>query len=110
MDRFDAMRLFIRIVERRSFSQAARDLGMPKASVTYTIKQLENRLRTRLLERTTRQVRPTPEGVAYYERCLRLLADLDETEAAFRRVTPHGPLRADLQGSLAQRFFIADPA
>jgi DNA-binding transcriptional LysR family regulator len=106
MDRFDAMRLFIRIVERRSFSQAARDLGMPKASVTYTIKQLENRLRTRLLERTTRQVRPTPEGVAYYERCLRLLADLDETEAAFRRVTPHGPLRADLQGSLAQRFLL----
>lgn len=104
MDRFEAMRLFIRVVERRSFSQAARDLGMPKASVTYAIKQLEDRLGTRLLDRTTRQVRPTPEGGIYYERCIRLLADLDETEATFRHVTPCGPLRADLQGSLAQHF------
>ena len=62
MDRFEAMRLYIRIVERHSFSQAARDLGVPKASATYAIKHLEDRLGTRLLERTTRQVRPTAEG------------------------------------------------
>ncbi len=104
MDRLEAMRLFTRIVERSSFAQAARDLGIPKPSVTYAIKQLEERLGARLLERTTRQVRPTAEGAAYYERCLRLLADLDETEGVFRHVSPHGPLRADLQGSLAQHF------
>ncbi len=68
MDRLDAMRLFVRIVERCSFAQAARDLGMPKPSATYAIKQLEERLGTRLLERTTRQVRPTAEGATYYER------------------------------------------
>lgn len=104
MDRLEAMRLFIRIVERRSFAQAARDLGIPKPSVTYAIRQLETRLGTRLLERTTRQVRPTADGVTFYDRCLRLLADFDETEGAFRHVTPQGPLRADLQGSLAQHF------
>jgi DNA-binding transcriptional LysR family regulator len=98
------MRLFMRIVERRSFAQASRDLGIPKASVTHAIKQLEDRLGARLLERTTRQVRPTAEGTVYYERCLQLLADLDETEGAFRQVTPHGPLRVDLQGSLAEQF------
>ncbi|WP_088345274.1 MULTISPECIES: LysR family transcriptional regulator [Rhodomicrobium] len=104
MDRLDAMRLFTRIVERRSFAQAARDLGIPKPSVTYAIRQLEARLGTRLLDRTTRQVRPTADGIDFYERCLRLLADFDETEGAFRHVTPQGPLRADLQGSLAQHF------
>ena len=104
MDRLEAMRLFTRIVERRSFAQAARDLGIPRPSVTYAIRQLEDRLGTRLLERTTRAVRPTAEGVTFYERCLRLLADFDETEAVFRQVTPHGALRADLQGTLAERF------
>jgi DNA-binding transcriptional LysR family regulator len=104
MDRLEAMRLFNRIVERRSFAQAARDLGIPKPSATYAIKQLEERLGTRLLERTTRQVRPTAEGAAYYEFCVRLLADLDETEGVFRHVSPQGPLRADFQGSIAQHF------
>jgi DNA-binding transcriptional LysR family regulator len=104
MDRLEAMRLYMRIVERRSFTQASRDLGIPKASVTHAIKQLEDRLGARLLDRTTRQVRPTAEGSLYYERCLQLLADLDETEGAFRHVTPCGPLRADLQGSLAEHF------
>jgi DNA-binding transcriptional LysR family regulator len=106
MDRLQAMRLFIRIVERRSFAQAARDLQIPRPTASYAIRQLEERLGARLLERTTRQVRPTADGIAFYERCVRLLADLEETEGAFRHVNPQGPLRVDLQGSLAAEFLM----
>jgi DNA-binding transcriptional LysR family regulator len=106
MDRFDAMRIFTRIVELRSFTQAAHDLGYPKATVTHAIKQLEARLRVRLLQRTTRQVTPTPDGEAYYQRCVRLLADLEETEAVFSSVAqqPAGKLRIDLHATLAMHF------
>jgi DNA-binding transcriptional LysR family regulator len=104
MDRIEAMRLFARIVERGSFAQAARDLQMPRPTVTRAIKELEALLGTRLLERTTRQVSLTLDGNAYYERCIRLLADLDEAESAFRSPKPHGPLRVDLQGTVARHF------
>src|SRR5712671_7851543 len=68
MDRFDAMRVFTRIVERRSFTQAADDLGLPRSSVTDAVKGLEARLGVPLLQRTTRQVSPTLDGEAYYQR------------------------------------------
>lgn len=108
MDRFDAMRLFTRIVELRSFTQAAHDLGYPKATVTHAIKQLEGRLGVRLLQRTTRQVTPTPDGEAYYQRCVRLLADLEETEAVFSSAQqqPAGKLRIDLHATLAMHFVL----
>jgi DNA-binding transcriptional LysR family regulator len=106
MDRLDAMRLFARIVERRSFSQAARDLQIPRPTVTHAIQQLEARLGARLLERTTRQVTPTRDGLVYYERCVRLLADADEAESLFRTAAPRGPLRVDLQGTLARVFVL----
>ncbi|MEK9970515.1 MAG: LysR family transcriptional regulator [Ferrovibrio sp.] len=107
MDRFHAMRLFTRIVELGSFTAAADDLQLPRATVTHAIKQLEARLEARLLERTTRSVRTTLDGEAYYQRCLRLLADLDETESVFRQTggSPSGTLRVALQGTAA-RFFI----
>ena len=60
MDRFDAMRVFTRIVERRSFTRAADDLGLPRSSVTDAVKGLEARLGVRLLQRSTRQVQPHP--------------------------------------------------
>ena len=106
MDRFDAMRIFTRIVELRSFTQAAHDLGYPKATVTHAIKQLEARLRVRLLQRTTRQVTPTLDGEAYYQRCVRLLADLEETESVFTSAAqqPAGKLRVDLHATLAMHF------
>lgn len=62
MDRFTALRAFVRIVERRSFTRAAEDLGLPRATVTDAIKALERRLGVRLLHRTTRRVVPTLEG------------------------------------------------
>lgn len=106
MDRFDAMRIFTRIVELRSFTQAAHDLGYPKATVTHAIKQLEARLRVRLLQRTTRQVTPTLDGEAYYQRCVRLLADLEETESVFTSAAqqPAGKLRVDLHATVAMHF------
>ncbi len=106
MDRFQEMQIFVRIVERRSFTQAAEDLQLPRATVTNAIKRLEERLGTRLLERTTRVVTPTLDGAAYQERCARLLADLEETEEAFRNAAPKGLLRVNLQGTLARHFVI----
>lgn len=100
-----AMRLFVRIVERGSFAQAARDLQVPRATATHAIQRLEADLGVRLLERTTRNVRPTLDGALYHERCIRLLADLDEIEDVFRNAEPRGPLRVDMQGTLA-RFFV----
>jgi len=105
MDRFETMRLFVRIVERGNFASAARDLRLPRATVTRTIQQLETHLGTRLLERTTRAVRPTDDGNVYYGRCVQLLADLDEVESGFRASEPKGPLCIDMQGTLA-RFFV----
>ena len=105
MDRIDVMRLFVRIVERGSFAQAARDLQVPRPTATHAIQRLEADLGVRLLERTTRTVRPTLDGSLYHERCLRLLADLDEMQSVFRNAEPRGPLRVDMQGTIA-RFFI----
>lgn len=108
MDRFQAMRLFTRIVELGSFTAAADDLQLPRATVTHAIKQLEARLQARLLERTTRSVRTTLDGEAYYQRCTRLLADLDETESVFRQseTSPRGTLRVHLQGTVSRYFII----
>jgi len=103
MDRFQEMQIFARIVERRSFTTAAEELRMPRATVTNAIKRLETRLGTRLLERTTRVVAPTLDGQAYYERCVRLLADLGEMESVFSRAAPAGLLRVNLQPTLARR-------
>ncbi len=94
MDRFDAMRVFTRIVERRSFSKAAEDLGLPRSSVTDAVRGLEIRLGVRLLLRTTRQVSPTLDGEAYYQRCVSLIADMEEAEGAFVGAKPSGLIRA----------------
>lgn len=106
MDRFRDMQIFVRIVERRSFTNAADDLHIPRATVTNAMQRLEERLGTRLLDRTTRQVNPTLDGEAYYDRCLRLLADMEEAEASFRDSAPKGLLRVNLQGTLARHFVI----
>src|SRR6201992_1645261 len=106
MDRFDAMRLFTRIVERRSFTLAAQDLGLPRSTVTDAVKQLEARLGVRLLQRTTRHGSPTLDGEAYYWRCLTLIADLEDAEAAFGSAKPKGLLRVDVHGTLARHFLL----
>src|ERR1700722_3071355 len=106
MDRFQEMQVFVRIAERSSFTQAADDLQIPRATVTNLLKRMEERLGTRLLERTTRTVRLTHDGEAYYRRCVRLIADLEEAEASFSNTAPKGLLRANLQGTLARHFVV----
>ncbi len=108
MDHLDALHLFSRIVELRSFSRAADMLGVPRASATHAIKQLEARLSTRLLERTTRHVRPTPDGQAFYERCVHVLSELDDAEAGLRHAAadPRGILRVDMHGTHATEIVL----
>lgn len=106
MDRLDAMRLFTRVVDRRSFTQAAHDLGLPRSTATQAIQHLEERLSVRLLQRTTRTVRPTLDGEAYYRRCLAILDDVEDAEGAFRGAAPKGMLRIEVQGTLARHFLL----
>jgi DNA-binding transcriptional LysR family regulator len=106
MDRFDAMRVFTRVVERRSFTLAAKDLALPRSTVTDAVKQLETRLGVRLLQRTTRHVSPTLDGEAYHRRCLALITDLEDAEAAFGGAKPKGLLRVDVHGTLARHFVL----
>jgi DNA-binding transcriptional LysR family regulator len=106
MDRLDAMRLFTRIVDRRSFTEAAHDTGVPRSTVTTVIRQLEERLGVTLLQRTTRTVRPTLDGEAYYRRCLAILDDIEDAEGVFKDAEPKGVLRVEVQGTLARHFLM----
>ena len=98
MDQLDSMRLFVRVVERKSFSAAASDLGIPRSSATTAIKQMEDRLGARLLQRSTRHVAPTPEGEIYYRRCTAILAEIEDAEAALTAREVRGLLRIDVHG------------
>jgi AraC-like DNA-binding protein len=102
------MRVFTRIVELGGFAKAADSLQLPRASVTIMIKQLEAHLGVQLLQRTTRQVNPTPDGAAYYQRCVQLLTDLEETEAVFsnRRQNPRGTLSIDMPSGIGRLIVI----
>lgn len=104
MDRIDLFRVFARVVECANFTRAADTLGMPRSSVSAAIQELEGRLGARLLHRTTRKVTPTQDGAALYERCLRLIADVEETENLFRHtsVGPGGTLRVDMPGRIGR--------
>ncbi len=108
MDRFDAMRAFARVVEAGSFTKAAETLHMSKTSVTQLVQQLEARLRVRLLNRTTRKVKATADGVAYYERVTRLLADMDDAETSLSGAAaqPRGRLRVDVPSPLASMILV----
>src|SRR5690606_19858797 len=108
MDRIDAMQAFVRVVETGSFTQAAQTLHMSKTTVTQLIQQLEARLRVRLLNRTTRKVNVTADGAAYYERVVRLLADIDDAETSLScaAAQPRGLLRIDVPSPLARMLLI----
>lgn len=108
MDRIDLLRIFVRVVDCASFSQAASTLGLPRSSVSTAVQMLEARLGTRLLHRTTRKVAPTQDGLAFHERCLRLLGDYEEIEGLFRQQAsrPRGKLRIDVPGRFG-RLIIA---
>jgi LysR family transcriptional regulator for bpeEF and oprC len=108
MDRLQAMQVFTRVVDTNSFTKAAETLDLPRASVTTIIQNLEAYLGVRLMHRTTRRLSLTPDGAAYYERCVRILADVDETESTLQNGSkkPHGKLRVDMPGSLGRTIVI----
>lgn len=108
MDLLDATRTFLRVAELASFTQAADRLGVPKASVSTAVQQLENHLGTRLLHRTTRRVQLTQDGQAYYERALDLLADADELQSMFQlgEAAYAGRLRVDMSIGMARHLVV----
>jgi DNA-binding transcriptional LysR family regulator len=108
MDRLATLSLFTRIIETGSFTRAADGLDIPRPTATNAIKALETRLGVRLLERSTRHVRPTLDGQAFYDRCVHVLAELDDAEASLRQVAsrPRGRLRVDLHGTHATQVVL----
>lgn len=105
-----AMRVFVRVVEAGTFTNAANSLRMPKPTVTKLVQGLENHLRIKLLNRTTRRVTVTPDGSAYYERVVRLLGDLEDIESSVTHAKerPRGRLRIDAGAAISN--FILLPA
>ena len=105
MDRLRSLELFVRIVDRGSFTAAASDLGISRPVATAAIRELEERLGARLLQRSTRQLRPTAEGEDYHRRCTAILADLEDADrVASGAVT--GTLRVDVPGNLARNLLL----
>ena len=96
------------MVETASFTRAADTLGMPRSSVSTAIARLEAHVGARLLQRTTRKVMPTPDGVAFYERCLRVMADLEDVEGMFQHGgdKPAGKLKVDVPGRIGRLVII----
>jgi LysR family transcriptional regulator for bpeEF and oprC len=85
MDRLWAMQVFVRVVECGSFSRAAESLDLANATVTASVRNLENHLGTTLLTRNTRSLRLTDEGEGYFEQCVRLLREIEDAEQAVRQ-------------------------
>ncbi|WP_034292122.1 LysR family transcriptional regulator [Herbaspirillum sp. RV1423] len=106
MDRLQAMEVFVRVAELGSFSKTAEQMGLPPATVTNAIQAVEKRVGVRLLQRTTRKVTLTDDGVAYLERCQRLLAEFQDVENLFDREQPQGVVRVDLPERLAHKNVI----
>ena len=108
MNLLQHLQVFVRVVESGSFSRAAEHMGLAASSVTASVQKLEASLGTRLLQRTTRQVRPTADGEQLYERAMRLLADAEETQTLFRQqgTQARGRLRVEVPSRIA-RLIIA---
>lgn len=119
MQDLNEIAIFARVVKEESFTRAARALGLPKSTVSERVSRLEERLGVRLLERTTRHVRPTAAGAAYYERAARVVAEIEEANAAVTDIhrTPKGLLRIGspllfghaFLGDFVAEFLVAHP-
>lgn len=108
MDQLTALRVFARVAEAGSFSRAAEDLGLPRATVSTAVQAVEARAGARLLNRTTRRVALSADGAVFLERCKHLLDQADELDGLFRpgpdRV--RGTLRVSLPERLANHTLI----
>jgi LysR family transcriptional regulator for bpeEF and oprC len=110
MDRFDAMRAYVQVVDTGSFTRAARALGLHKSTVSDQVGRLEERLGARLLARTTRSVVPTAEGLAFHRRAGAILQQVDEAEALLRtgRHAPSGRLRVDVPVAIGRLVLVPE--
>ncbi len=108
MDKLNGMRAFVAVVEAGGFSNAARKVRLSKNLLSKYVAQLEAELNVRLLNRSTRKVSPTPTGQAYYQRCLPILAELDELESSVQanQHTPRGDLRISAPVSFAELYLM----
>lgn len=106
MDKFGAMHAFTKVVASGSFSEAARALGVTRSAVSKAVMELEQNLGARLLDRTTRRVRATEAGLAYYERCIDILAHVEETEMQVSRLhdEPKGVLKINAPTSFGTLY------
>jgi DNA-binding transcriptional LysR family regulator len=106
MDKFESMRAFVAVVEAGGFAAASRNLGLSRSAVNKLVLNLEDALKVQLLQRTTRKVTPTPTGIAFYERCVAILADLTEAELAVSQLQtePKGQLRINAPMTFGTRF------
>jgi len=104
MDRFENARVFVTVVEAGGFTRAAERLGLSRAAASKHVLQLEERLRARLLNRTTRRVSLTEHGAAYFERCRQALAEIEEAELVLKnaQLKPSGNLRIDMPVSFGR--------
>ena len=108
MDKLQAMEVFVQVVDAGGFTRAAENMQLPKATVSTLIQKLERALSVKLLNRTTRQISVTADGAAYYERCLRILADVRDTEDSLSKTyaSPSGRLRVDVSTGMACHLII----
>lgn len=109
MNTLERMRIFTRVAERSSFTQAADAMGLPKASASTAVQQLEGELGVRLFHRTTRKVQLTQDGQAFYERSKDLLADMDELQTMFQQQDTQplrGRVRVDMTTGIARHAVI----
>jgi LysR family transcriptional regulator, regulator for bpeEF and oprC len=108
MDKLQAMEVFVRVVETGGITRAADSLRMPKATAATLIQKLEAVLGVRLLNRTTRRVSVTPDGAAYYDRCVSILAEVRETEELLgkQQSRPRGRVRVDVPTLMARSVFV----
>ena len=98
--------VFTKVVETKSFTGAAEQLGLPKSTVSRKLAQLEERLGVRLVQRTTRKLALTEVGQAYYDRCARIVADVASAEQLVTdmQATPRGRVRMTAPIDLATKY------
>ena len=108
MDRLHGVLVFLNVVETRSFSETARGLGVSTSAVSAAVQRLEEKLAVRLLNRTTRRVGATPEGLEFYQRCKQIIADLEQAEITVGRGgrLPSGRLRIGMPSALGRMWVI----
>ncbi len=103
----ESVRIFLKVAELASFTRAGDHLNMPKARVSLRVQALEEELGSRLLQRTTRAVRLTPDGEQFQVRARRLLAEADELSSMFQAPSAlRGQVRVDLPINFARNLFI----